>query len=146
MPFKKVTTEFVPSLKIGNGKPDRKGNPTIKSVTGWLLGLKVIESEEVVGRGKNKKVEIRYSYIYKLAGEKTDKLEVWGNGSINYILLEDDCKPEKPKIKKELLGKLIRLSYDGIIPARGVYSPGTKVKVEVDDARKLPKDAGRKKF
>ncbi len=113
------------------GKDKKKGE--IPLLVGFVLGVRAIETK------------FGASNLYRMCDAKGSPLALWGNGSIDYQLLEDH-KAERPKLKKELEAKLMQFRFIGMLKAKKGQNPGRDVEVSVDDDAKLPKGAGRIQF
>ena len=140
--FRRVSA-FGKSVFLGN--PDdaaeaaaaKKKNITLQlSVTGYLIGVKVIEK---AGKGKGKAALLQRSVVLHLqtaeAGETgAEVLSVFSGGQLSWLLLTDYDNPATVAIKPEFKNKLIRVTYLGRKEVKNQPQPVKDYDLEVNDA------------
>jgi hypothetical protein len=98
-------------------------------VTGYLVGMKAI----VKTFGKGKSTEKRTNYIYQFRQTDGSTLEVWGNGALNQVLLDEKRK----RLNPTFVGYLVRVTGGKKIQIKGRPLPMQSVEVAVDYEKKL---------
>jgi hypothetical protein len=121
MAFRKLE-QMVDAISIGDPKEKGKDGKTkgnVRSVTGFLKGMKVRLGRTATNKGSN---------LYLLADEKTkEKITVWGNASIDMSLTNSDVLDETN------IGKLIMIEFIEMRKSKPGQSDQRYCEVSVDD-------------